>query len=265
MKCRIALSLALIVFVLSTYFTAAMYKPQESAKQRPYTIYAATYPLYCITEQLTQNIPGIEVHQLFQPVMFDMGEYQISDWDNALINSSDVLIFDDTCSELFADVYNSSDVIVINLGNILKPWAYLTPAGLKEYAEAICAYMVTIDEEYADIYIHNLEDFNTRAECIEYNANISGEVFATHSAIETLCSDVGISCTIINELDQIVSGYTVLLDEAAYAIHDATLKKDGMLVGCIDTGLSHSEHDGPHGLFGIIENNYKTLFELLRV
>lgn len=55
-------------------------------------IYASFYPLYALTQLITEGVDGVELNCLVQPQDGCLRSYELSNWDLALLGSADVVI-----------------------------------------------------------------------------------------------------------------------------------------------------------------------------
>ncbi|MBR4236762.1 MAG: zinc ABC transporter substrate-binding protein [Clostridia bacterium] len=159
-------------------FTGAA-RHQKLNEPEVFHIYASCYPAYALAGLLIKDVPGMHLHMLTQPQDSGYTAYTLSDWETALINNADALIFFGYGFEAFAQAYSASDKAAINAlsGLELKhiddyetidftgeeatqaaiPWLYMTTSGGLTICESLCIYMSVLDEVYTQTYYDNLD------------------------------------------------------------------------------------------------------------
>ena len=150
-------------------------------------IYASFYPFYAITEMLMEDVPDAYAHCLVQPQDGCVRDYQLSDWDLALLEkSADMVIIGGRGLESFeqalyalgedgpavaAVLYNrelapamleGSDDGEANHWQDENPHLYIDAEGGILIAEGIAAQLMVADPANSEIYMRNLDEINNR-------------------------------------------------------------------------------------------------------
>ena len=143
------------------------------------TVYATFYPIYALSEGVMRDIPDTQLHCLVQPQDGCLRNYQLSDWDSALLKSgADAVIaggrglesFEDTLFSwgdngpaISAVLYNlellsqqqAADAEALAHWQGDNPHLYMSIEGAKQLVQSISAMMLSLDPDYSDSYIAN--------------------------------------------------------------------------------------------------------------
>lgn len=144
------------------------------------SVYATFYPIYALTEAVLRDIPDAELHCLVQPQDGCLRNYQLSDWDAALLarganavmmggrglESFESALFGwgDGGPAMCALLYNldlySDGTKAAEAESHLKgpnPHLYMSMEGAQQMLDSAAAMMVSLDPQYASRYSENAE------------------------------------------------------------------------------------------------------------
>ena len=152
------------------------------------TLYASFPPVYALSQPILSGAPGITLKCLVQPQDGCLRNYDLSDWDAALLNSADAVIlagrglesFESALSEGKLAVVGAMDgLTLLNNGQVAaegdepdhfdgeNPWAYLSVEQAREMCSIITAGMIALDPDYEELYEQNYAGFDEKLEALE--------------------------------------------------------------------------------------------------
>ena len=195
----------------------------EDDETQSLSVYASFYPIYALTDAVLRDVPDASLHCLIQPQDGCLRDYQLSDWDAALLSyGADAVVMGGRGLESFEstlfgwgeqgpavsavlynlELYNQGD------GNAdpeaeshLKgsnPHLYMSITGAGRMIESICAMLQSMDPRYNDLYVANMQAATERldgllAECRDRLAGLSGRrVILMNEALIYLANDYGL-------------------------------------------------------------------------
>ena len=154
--------------------------PIVADEPKALTYYATFYPLYALTEALTDGVPGVTLHCLAQPQDGCLRSYALSDWDARLLASgADAVILGGRGLESFEsallDWGEGGPAVTAALYNLElysgdparaegredshldgpNPHLYLSADGAKRILEAISGALTVFDPQYGARYAAN--------------------------------------------------------------------------------------------------------------
>ena len=155
----------------------------EDAPQR-LSVYATFYPIYALTEAVLRDIPDAELHCLVQPQDGCLRNYQLSDWDAALLaRGADAVMMGGRGLEGFESALfgwgDGGPAVCALLYNLelyadgtktaegeshLKgpnPHLYMSMTGAQQMLDSAAAMMVSLDPGYAAQYSENAQSAKT--------------------------------------------------------------------------------------------------------
>ena len=165
----------LLLLALSLSLSACTHKETASTAQEPesISIYATFYPVYALTEMITEDVPDVSLHCLVQPQDGCLRDYQLSDWDLALLaRSADAVIAGGRGLESFESSLENlgesgpavsslmvnmelEEVTAVNVDadsdshwSDANPFIYMDVDGAIELCQRIAAHMGTLDPKY---------------------------------------------------------------------------------------------------------------------
>ena len=176
-------------------------RPVVPDEEKPISIYATVYPIYALTDAVMRDVPNAQLHCLVQPQDGCLRDYQLSDWDLALLDrSADAVIMggrglESFESALFAwgasgpavsavlynlELYNqdqaSQDGEESHLAGA-NPHLYMSIDGAKQIVESVGAMLVSLDPDYADRYARNVDSALEALDALKADAlKTAGEV-----------------------------------------------------------------------------------------
>jgi len=160
--------------------------PDEANPAR--TIYASFPPVYALSRPILSGAPGITLKCLVQPQDGCLRNYDLSDWDAAMLGSADAVIlagrgfesFESALSEGSLAVVGAMDGLTLLNGGQLaaegdepdhfddeNPWAYLSVERARQMCSVIAAGMVALDPDYEELYEANYAAFDEALEALE--------------------------------------------------------------------------------------------------
>lgn len=152
------------------------------------TIYASFPPIYALSAPILEGVPGITLKCLVQPQDGCLRNYDLSDWDEALLGSADAMILSGRGLESFesriaggklAVLAATQGLTLLNNGalaaegdepdhfNDENPWAYLSVARAREMCSVIAAGMIALDPDYEARYEENFARFDGQLEALQ--------------------------------------------------------------------------------------------------
>lgn len=194
------LKCAACLLCLILLFSACAKKETAAPENDELHIYASFYPIYAITEELMKDIPDAQLHCLVQPQDGCLRDYQLSDWDLALIEkSADMIIIGGRGLESFENIlyslgeggpavaavlYNKelasgtgelADEGQENHWNGANPHLFMDPEGGILIAESIAAQLSVADPANSEIYMRNLAETENKLRSVseEYKQYLS--------------------------------------------------------------------------------------------
>ena len=149
------------------------------------SVYATFYPIYALTEAVLRDIPDAELHCLVQPQDGCLRNYQLSDWDAALLaRGADAVMMGGRGLESFesalfgwgddgpamcALLYNlelySDGTKAAEAESHMKgpnPHLYMSMEGAQQMLDSAAAMMVSLDPQYASRYSENAAEAKAR-------------------------------------------------------------------------------------------------------
>lgn len=174
---------AMATAIMLVFCCIACKKASSEAKSaETINVYATFYPLYALTEMITDGVDGVNAMCLVQPQDGCLREYQLSDWDLALLlRSADAVIaggrglesfestlfaFGETGPAITAVLYNMDLAHVHAVGipddaeshwSDDNPHIYMSVDGAIDISERIASFMQTSDPRFADVYRDNFD------------------------------------------------------------------------------------------------------------
>ena len=143
------------------------------------SVYATFYPIYALTDAVMAGVPDAELHCLVQPQDGCLRNYQLSDWDAALLASGadavmlggrglesfEGALFDwgDDGPAVCAILYNlelfdagsAGDAEADSHFSGQNPHLYMSLEGARQMVSAIAAMLESMDPKYASLYVDN--------------------------------------------------------------------------------------------------------------
>ena len=270
--------------------------PLRLEKPDEYTVYATCFPVYAVCDMVLKDIPGLKLEMLLQPQADDLSAYSLSDWDIALLDSADVAVFAGSGLESFSEYWSNEKTIIVKLlsGLVLSrtnekleilanneeadlsgvnPWLFMSPEGFADMAEALCANMLAIDEEYSKEYYGNLSNacerisvFSSECEDMLKDCDLNETVAITHEGLMYLCEQLGLNAVLLCEDPdvQILKERgikTVLADENTYYAIHSVLETNGIKVACLDMLISHTKEES---YFELMRKNVSEIANVLK-
>lgn len=202
------LGLAIIILIPALICTGC--SPIVPNVPQKMSIYATFYPIYALTERITEKIPNLEVHCLVQPQDDCLREYVLSDWDLYLLGySADILLAAGNGLEGFQDQLEQIGETLIPLAEVMFglelyhvneplsdedshfsgeiPHPYMSVHGAKAIAENICGSLAVLMPENADAFSENLASLLNELDVLESEMHKQTEV----------CKDISVA--VLNE------------------------------------------------------------------
>ncbi len=142
------------------------------------------YPLYALAVNIVKDVPALTLSNLVQPQTGCPRDYQLSDWDAALIAGQDALIIGGRGLEAFESALTGAEsgpAVLTVLGGLAlhnggadneesshlkgdNPWLFLSVPGAMEMAVSMASGMARLDERFAEAYMANLREYLPRLE-----------------------------------------------------------------------------------------------------
>ena len=152
------------------------------------TLYASFPPVYALAAPILHGAPGITLKCLVQPQDGCLRNYELSDWDGALLQSADAVILSGRGLESFESQLSDGRLAVIGAAQGLtllnngavaaegdeadhfsaeNPWAFLSVARAREMCSAIAGGMIALDPDYEALYEENSAHFDGELEALQ--------------------------------------------------------------------------------------------------
>ena len=229
------------------------------------TIYASLPPVYALARPILNGAPGITLKCLVQPQDGCLRNYELSDWDEALLSGADAVIlagrgfesFESQLSEGSIAVVGAMDgLTLINNGSVApegdesdhfddeNPWAYLSVAQAREMCTVITAGMIALDPDYEALYEENYAHFDAELEALETRveelilAAPEESVAVAHEGLFYLTDELGLSVAAVIRREP---GSELSDNELKEAF--ASLKESGARVILIESQAPQSLRD----------------------
>lgn len=152
------------------------------------TIYASLPPVYALASPILEGAPGITFQCLAQPQDGCLRDYELSDWDAALLGSADAVIIAGRGMESFESRLAGGEIAVVGLmeglpllnsGSVApagdepdhfddeNPWAHLSVDLAQSMVSAVASGMAALDPDYAGLYEENYARFDEELEALK--------------------------------------------------------------------------------------------------
>lgn len=180
------LSCILCLIIITVVACGCRKKVEQPAESAVTSVYATFYPLYAATEMLIEGVADVRLNCLVQPQDGCMRDYQLSDWDLALLHTADLIIaggrgLEDFESILYglgengpvvsAVLYNMelTEQKAVNTSEDTQshwldpnPHIYMQIDSMKEIVQRAANTLILLDAENEGIYKRNLEAAQAR-------------------------------------------------------------------------------------------------------
>ena len=181
------------MLLLALCLSLSACKRDESAQNEEETqnisIYATFYPIYALSEMIVDGVPDVTLHCLVQPQDGCLRDYQLSDWDLALLTRGAGAViaggrglesFESSLTSLgesgpaVSTLMYNMELKQVTAANVeedseshwadANPFIYMDVDGAIELCQRIAAHMGTLDPKYQEEYSANYESTKTRLE-----------------------------------------------------------------------------------------------------
>lgn len=156
----------------------------------PVAVYATFWPVYALTDAVTRDVPDLSLRLLVQPQDGCLRDYQLSDWDAALLSRGAKAVvmggrgLESFESTLFAwgergpavaallynlELYNQDDRASDDAESHLRgpnPHLYMSLEGAKTIVASAAAVMQSLDAAYAAQYAANAADAEAKLDAL---------------------------------------------------------------------------------------------------
>lgn len=229
-----------IILIICVFFLPGCSAKQTAALQDA-LIYATFYPIYAALDMVCENVGGLQTECLVQPQDGCLRDYQLSDWDYALLQSADTVIaggrglesFEETLYSMGSDGPAVSTVLYnmelakadIDVGDDedshwadANPHIYMKIDGMTAICESVAAHLSLIDPSNQALYMHNLEKTENRlkslhAELHEIAASCEGtDVIVMNEALIYTAEEFGLNPVLCVNRDSGEAYYDAELD-----------------------------------------------------
>lgn len=190
----------LCLCVCAGFLSACGKEKVEISVEPVNSVYATFYPLYAAAQLLTDGVPNTNLHCLVQPQDGCLRDYQLSDWDLALLSTSNLIIaggrelesFESVLYALGEDGPAVSPVLYdmelaeykgINTQDDTdshwldaNPHIYMQISGMTEIAQRIASSLILVDPENEELYLANLKRAEERLQALsdELDGELAG-------------------------------------------------------------------------------------------
>jgi ABC-type Zn uptake system ZnuABC Zn-binding protein ZnuA len=233
------------------------------------TLCASFPPVYALSAPILTGIPGITLKCLVQPQDGCLRNYELSDWDEAILNSADAAIlsgrglesFESDISEGKLAVISATDgLTLLNNGAVAaegdepdhfeaeNPWAYLSIAQARDMCSIITAGMIALDPDYEAQYEDNFAHFDEELEALEGRmeekliAAPERSVAVAHEGLFYLTDELGLDVAAVVKREP---GSELIGNDLKQALSD--LKASGAKVVLLETQAPKTLRDALTG------------------
>lgn len=152
------------------------------------TLCASFPPVYALSGPILTGVPGITLKCLVQPQDGCLRNYELSDWDGAILSSADAVILSGRGLESFESQLSEGELAAVSAAQGLtlikngavaaegdepdhfegeNPWAYLSVARARDMCSVIAAGMIELDPDYEAQYEENFAHFDAELEALQ--------------------------------------------------------------------------------------------------
>lgn len=233
--CRF-LSVLICLCLLTSALVGCNKKEAPVEKNASSIIYATFYPLYAAVDWLTKDVPDVQVNCLVQPQDGCLRDYQLSDWDLALLSGADLVIAGGRGLESFESVLYALgedgpavSALLYNMELLeqrgvntqedtqshwldANPHIYMTAEGMAEIVRRVANTLILFDSENEALYHKNMDDALARLNVLrdELNANLAHlkneKVIVMNEALVYAVNEYGLEAGLFYERE---SGATI--------------------------------------------------------
>ena len=229
-------------------------KQENTPEDATISVFASFYPLYAAAHLVTENVPGVNLNCLVQPQDGCLRDYQLSDWDYALLQTSDLVIAGGRGLESFESLLysmgESGPAVAFVLYNMElseqravntqtdsqshwldhNPHIYMQVDAMKEISQRIADSMILLDPDNEALYQANLKEANEKLEGLA-------------NEIQAVCSGLAGKKVIVMNEALVYAGKEYGLDVGLYYERESGEDlQDADLGTCLDTlGKSEAE------------------------
>lgn len=266
-RAMLAVAMAALLFALPGC------RPLVEDAPKQLSVYATFYPIYALTEAVTEGVPDLSLKCLVQPQDGCLRSYALSDWDVYLLASADAVISGGRGLESFESTLfglgekgPAISAVLYNLELINNapsshraseeshldgpnPHLYMSVDGAKQIVESIAAMLQTLDPGYEQRYIDNaakaVEALDAlSAQAREITGNLAGKrVILMNEALVYVANDYGLE--IAGQYDR----------ESGAALYDAELQDCLDALKDFDARIVLIEKQAPASLIEALRQN----------
>jgi zinc transport system substrate-binding protein len=156
----------------------------SAPSQKKLKITATFHPLYIMLENITENVPGVEISMLAPPSVGCLHDYELTTKDMKTITSCDILIANGAGMENFLEKALSMKkgaVIIAADGFKLtddNPHVWVSPAGAVYEVQQIAAGLEKLDSVHADLYKKNTDIYVSKLQNLSSDMHKALDGFA---------------------------------------------------------------------------------------
>ena len=295
---------AAALLALLTLLTGCAKSPREATEVPSDTVvYAASYPLYALTDLVIGDCEGFQLHCLIAPQDGCLRRYTLSDWDRSLlVNGANVVIaggcglesFDEELESLASEHFALIEVLpgleLLDQGGAGEeshfegenPHLYLSREGCREMLLVLSDALGALYPEASDAFHENAQKA-LEALSEPEESHLQGEgrsVALMNEALLYPATEYGLQ--IVNTsrresgdmyadaaLDACIQeilesgAEAVLLERQAPPMLTDALQQAGLQVLLLDGMSTHAEAEGDQGLIEALQNNEAVIAEWL--
>lgn len=183
MRRRIAIATLILVIIAVLTGCKRLVKPENES----ISVYASFWPVYALTDAVMADVPDAALRLLAQPQDGCLRNYQLSDWDAAILAGADAVVMGGRGLESFetmlfslGDEGPAVSAVLYNLElynqdqkadgeseshlDGANPHLYMSLEGAKQMIDSISASMQSLDPGYTEKYVQNAESAGERLE-----------------------------------------------------------------------------------------------------
>lgn len=177
---------SILCLLILISFLCGCEKNDESPVDTGISVFTTFYPFYAATQMITKDVPDLNLNCLVQPQDGCIRDYQLSDWDLALLATSDLLIVGGRGLESFENLLyalgDDGPAVISVLYNMElmqqravntqedaqshwldpNPHIYMQTNGMSEITRCIAESLILLDPDNENTYHKNLETTNEK-------------------------------------------------------------------------------------------------------
>lgn len=185
--------------------------------EKPLTVVTSFYPIYIMTLNVTQDIPGVEVFNLTKPITGCLHDYQLTPSDLTRLQKADIFVVNGAGMEQFLDkvIRQQPDLKTIEAstgitllkddGGMENPHVWVSLSGAVQQVQNIGRELARLDPAHADRYQANTAAYVKKLEDLKFtmHQNLDNpknpNVVTFHEAFPYFAAEFGLNIVAVIE------------------------------------------------------------------